>query len=525
MANINIFQLGQSLGNPGYKAFSKKIQGNILKPHGREQAAHIFFSFPTEDKVKGLSDFIAGLLPIITTAFAQELSSQARKAAVSNNAEPVEELFVGLYLSAKAYNDLGWPLPKPFSRSGAADKFFEEGMKNNVESLNDPAVANWEEGFQNDLHGMVLLAYSGDMAVLGSHVEDMENRLDRAGAGIVFTEWGVVMRNRIGDSIEHFGYVDGISHPTFFTTERTTRNWDPLMPLSLVLVKEDTGNSNDDAHGSFLVFRKLEQNVKKFKEAEEELARLLSLSETNSDLAGAMIVGRFENGMPVVLSDKDMVQIPEIEPVVGRINDFNYKADDEGAKCPFHAHIRKVNPRGDTSMGGKEPLRKEMERMIVRRGITYTDKTGRVFDKSKNRFLDEPEIGNGLLFMCFQSSINHQFAFIQNVWASNDNFLLDKTGKDPIIGQGDINPSLHNYPSTYGDESNERQHPNLAFGNFVTMKGGEFFFAPSILFLSLMVEQQVDVSQEEGDTDEVVAHEIQRNQSSGNLTHYSNHFM
>jgi len=50
------------------------------------------------------------------------------------------------------------------------------------------------------------------------------------------------------------------------------------------------------------VFRKLEQNVWGFKKREEELAHDLGLKEEEEERAGALIVGRFEDGTPVTLS-------------------------------------------------------------------------------------------------------------------------------------------------------------------------------------------------------------------------------
>src|SRR5439155_488625 len=91
---------------------------------------------------------------------------------------------------------------------------------------------------------------------------------------------------------------------------------------------------------------KLEQHVRKFKEAEKALAKKLGLkSEEDRERAGAMIVGRYEDGTPLTLSEEDKMIGSAIT------NNFNYHetraglADDKGLRCPFHAHIRKSNPR------------------------------------------------------------------------------------------------------------------------------------------------------------------------------------
>lgn len=65
----------------------------------------------------------------------------------------------------------------------------------------------------------------------------------------------------------------------------------------------DIASGIPDSFGSFLVFRKLEQNVKAFNNAKDKLPKVKDVSGAdNDDLAGAMNVGKFENSLPVVKS-------------------------------------------------------------------------------------------------------------------------------------------------------------------------------------------------------------------------------
>ena len=57
-----------------------------------------------------------------------------------------------------------------------------------------------------------------------------------------------------------------------------------------------------------------------------------------------MIVGRFDDGTPLTLQRTDGA-------AQAIMNNFTYDSDGDGHKCPFHAHIRKTNPRGS---GGAE---------------------------------------------------------------------------------------------------------------------------------------------------------------------------
>ena len=46
-------------------------------------------------------------------------------------------------------------------------------------------------------------------------------------------------------------------------------------------------------------------------------------------------------------------------------NNFHFDNDPRGALCPFHAHIRRANPRNTDPAKGSRPPR------IVRRGMSY----------------------------------------------------------------------------------------------------------------------------------------------------------
>ena len=74
-------------------------------------------------------------------------------------------------------------------------------------------------------------------------------------------------------------------------------------------------------------------------------------------------------------------------------------------------------------------------------------------------------------------SVANQFAFIQKMWVNNAEFVRPGTGTDPVIGQGPA--STQNLPRAWGSAATA----GFDFGGFVTLKGGEFFFAPSIPFL------------------------------------------
>jgi Dyp-type peroxidase family len=290
--------------------------------------------------------------------------------------------------------------------------------------------------------------------------------------------------------IENFGYVDGRSQPLLLEEDIADENrqagsvrWDPAFALDAALLK-DPGAGDSVSHGSFLVFRKLEQDVRGFKLREQQVADLLGLKGEARELAGALLVGRFEDGTPVTLSDQARGGLPP--------NDFNYRGD-ASQRCPFHAHIRKSNPRGS---GGAEPELQERLHLMPRRGMPYEDVKRSVHPDELPEAEDLAEFtakvapllptgGVGLLFMAYNQKIARQFKFTQQAWVNNSNFPLSPPGAhgiDPIIGQGLNNPGDQKLFKEW-DHSGSTVINNAGMAGFVKMKGGEYFFSPSLTFL------------------------------------------
>ena len=163
-----------------------------------------------------------------------------------------------------------------------------------------------------------------------------------------------------------------------------------------MLVKDPNSGRGSQRYGSYFVFRKLEQNVKGFKDAETQLAEVLKLEGEEAERAGALVVGRFEDGTPVTLQKDEGMHNPVF-------NNFNYQNDTKGSKCPFQGHIRKVNPRNASTKSRIE----ERGHRIARRGITY--------GKRRKDLTDRPMGNVGLLFMCFQADIAKQFEHLQKM--------------------------------------------------------------------------------------------------------------
>ncbi|MCC5605507.1 peroxidase [Nostoc sp. CHAB 5834] len=411
-----------------YEDFLADLQGNILNGHGRDHAAHIFLTFQP-GKIAEVKRWIAKLATFqITSAKSQLDASEEYKRSKTDAG-----LFTHFALTAIGYDYLEITKPNSPNRQKRLTPYadvFQEGMKSRQSVLLDPPVDTWEDGFKDPIHALVILSDDNPADLTAAELAIKLELKDIATIRTVeygltlrrkfeATVGGSVVQKEFGNVVEHFGYADGVSQPAFLKKQLegvTSKYWEhPGAPLKLVLIPDPNG-TEFVSFGSFLVFRKLEQNVKGFKAAEAEIAKKLGLP---TELGGAMAVGRYEDGTPLVLQPSDGGWTESTEPTIP--NDFNYKGDSEGLKCPFHAHVRKSNPRLESVKPGGAFAKSEEEELghrIARRGITYGGSL------STSEDLDDlPTKGVGLLFMCYQSDIWEQFEFIQRFWCNNQSCI------------------------------------------------------------------------------------------------------
>ncbi len=473
--------------NPLLQDLLDDLQANILKGHGRNFARHIFLRFKPGSQLDARI-WIAELAKHNLTS-AKQQSQQARS---YRSLGFDGGIFAHLALSNDGYEYLGVPAekrPVPTNPQKRGDEIgytnvFADGMKSRQDDLLDPPVDTWDSGYQQAIHALIILASDNERSLdraegnLIQSVEPIAEVCAREVGKVLYREFQLESGAQTLP-VEHFGNVDGLSQPCFFAEqlECGKRNFDSAAHLSLVLVQDPMGN-DQNSFGSFLAFRKLEQNVKGFDATLEALANEIGMSKS---LASAMAIGRFQDGTPVVESDKDGKGPGN--------NTFNFSDDRGGLRCPFQSHIRKTNPRGESvsdNAGLDKTLEQERGHRIARRGITYG---GNLSDFNNPESL--PEKGVGLLFMCYQSDPVEQFEFIQRRWSNNPYFVkpmlekdsnYDVTGLDPLVGQK--HPTAKgaakapaNWPIAW-DRPTRKVKTELS--GFITMKGGEYFFSPSL---------------------------------------------
>ncbi|MDQ6806882.1 MAG: hypothetical protein M3065_18420 [Actinomycetota bacterium] len=75
--------------------------------------------------------------------------------------------------------------------------------------------------------------------------------------------------------------------------------------------------------------------------------------------------------------------------------------------------------------------------------------------------------GDGLLFLCYQSSLSRSFIFVQRSWANAQDFPQPSDGEDPIISQA-LQQREFNLPP---------QTAHMMMARWVFTTGGEFLSA------------------------------------------------
>jgi hypothetical protein len=111
---------------------------------------------------------------------------------------------------------------------------------------------------------------------------------------------------------------------------------------------------------------------------------------------------------------------------------------------------------------------------MARRGQTYGERTDRP-DEEKVPISQRPTGDVGLLFMAFNASVTKQFEYTQRRLANSRDATI---AGDPVIGQGPRGKLTS--PTSWGGTEVRTTDP---IAQAVTMKGGEYFFMPSLAFL------------------------------------------
>ncbi len=291
-------------------------------------------------------------------------------------------------------------------------------------------------------------------------------------------------------TLEPFGFNDGVSQPIVRGARRRVlaRNAiHAVEPGEMILGYEDnskhrppsphSGGRDLGFNGTYLVVRQLDQDVDAFRRfLAETAARLLGdrrvppgLSEAElREWVAAKIVGRWRDGTSLVRSPDQPGSTKR--PAALPDNDFLFGTEDPGGlRCPFGAHIRRVNPRETFEPGSKEQLAISNRHRIFRVGRAYPPQDG-----SPNP---------GLLFMCVNANIERQFEFVQQTYMFGASFQGLENEVDAFARRRASSDML-----TIPTENGPLRLRGL--GDFVTVLGGGYFFMPGRDAVRFLIEGQ-----------------------------------
>jgi Dyp-type peroxidase family len=222
-------------------------------------------------------------------------------------------------------------------------------------------------------------------------------------------------------------------------------------------------------NGTYVGFRRYQSRVGAF----NRFLQANGSTEAERELVAAKLVGRWRSGAPLTLAPD--VDNPEIGADPRRNNNFDYANDPRGHKIPFGSHIRRMNPR-DTEL---TRLTDVNIHRVIRRGTTF----GPPYDPNALSEQDD-QVPRGAIFLFISAKAMATMEFLQKEWVNDGDFIGAIGERDPIIGRQEEGATF-----TIPKEPVRRRIRGIQ--TFNVLKGGEYFFMPSISALNWLANLSV----------------------------------
>ncbi|HSY69065.1 MAG TPA: hypothetical protein VK813_10515, partial [Edaphobacter sp.] len=437
------------------------IQGFVLRGYNLPVARYLFLHFEDATKARSL---VGRLLHKVTTGQHWD------------NGKPLSTLNI-------AFTHLGLvALDLPDATLLTFPVEFQQGMKKRAAILGDTGAnspEHWDECWRTDrVHAWVGINAQSPEALDAECAEVMAFVEETGGATwLASQDAAASVIDGKPNTREHFGFTDGFGNPDYLGVERSSQpgqgklmpngSWAPLATGELLLGYADEAGELPVApvphllasNGTFMVYRKLHQNLATFRAYLDQHAALYT---GGKEKLAAKFIGRWRDGTPIELSPDS--PDPSIAQDPNRSTNFTFGGDPEGTRCPVGAHVRRVHPRDAFGFDSKLIDR----RRITRRGLPY----GR-FAAEGEPASDQEE--RGVIFMALNASISRQFEFVQQQWIEYGNDAHLGNDKDMLMG----NHGGEGRFVVQGDTSST--NPPFVCGglpNFVELRGGDYFFLP-----------------------------------------------
>ncbi|KAG8775972.1 hypothetical protein FRC12_001166 [Ceratobasidium sp. 428] len=509
----------------------KNVQGDVYTAFSKGDEDFIFFTLADRS---GFKQWLATFNPTTSFDVAQDLKRILTSSLGDRSRVKVVQTQIAFSRAGLDY--LG-------QTGKVGDFYFDKGkMFRDKAELTDRG--KWDDLFEAGPHACIIVA-----ADSRSHCHEKVRELQGQISGFVSNLAIIHGRERPGAfrGHEHFGYMDGISQPAL----RGLTDFDNVPEIMWrdpgVIIMGYNGDPNFDGKdpvtypprpdwtkdGSFMVFRKLEQDVPEFNAyvvengkrwrefiPEEGKGGQVQLTDLEgAKLFGAQMFGRWKSvcatatsqdftkirllttspgtyqGAPLQLFPIKDDEKAAKDPKINNLFDYRVpgKTKPSAAKCPFTAHVRKVNPRQLDPFLARSFIDATS---IIRSSIPYGPEVTED-EKAAGKSSSDPSLKRGLLFVCYQSSIQNGFMEQSKGFAGNDFFpAVDlqpkRVGQDPIIGAPPLPATV---TLTISGMDGREDIDMLAQGKlkdtafsvsgveqqfFVTSRGGEYFFVPSV---------------------------------------------
>jgi len=403
------------------------VQGLVVSGYAAQPASALVEVRFRAEQGAAARAFLRRLLPHVSSASRHERFERCR---------------VQIAFSARGLARLGVPEP---ALAGFAPEFLE-GMAERARLLGDvgeDAPPAWDLGGPGKPIEALVLVYAPDAETREHKLDEICDWIERSELDYDWTETFLDPGRR-----EHFGFRTGGAGPHY----RGLSSWRlPRIPLGELLLGYRTadgrrlpspvaarprstrdlrlrrdGQVDLGRNGTYLGVRKLEQRVDLFWTRMQELVRETGGRLGDEQALAARLIGRTRDGANL-------------------------------AGCPLGAHARRANPGP-----GLDPSPRTHQ--ILRRGRLYAAGQER-----------------GLMFLGLNADLAGQFEFVQRGFVNDPKFAGLRAERDPLLGADD---GAERRITLQGDGVRR----GLVLPRFVRLRGGGYFFLPSLSALAYLTE-------------------------------------